>query len=188
MALVAHPDDERYSALFGSTATTPLFGVRVPILAHRLADPAKGTGLVMVCTFGDMTDVTWWRDLQLETRPVIGKDGRLLPAPPPGITSAAGIAAYQRIAGQSAKAARQLVTDMLHAGGQLARRARAHPARGEVLRVRPGAAGDHHDPAVVHPQRQPVHGPGERAAGRPAASCSGIRSTCGPGTSTGWRA
>jgi valyl-tRNA synthetase len=117
VALVAHPEDERYTALFGSTATTPLFGVQVPILAHRLADPTKGTGLVMVCTFGDTTDVTWWRDLQLDTRPVIGKDGRLLPAPPPGITSDAGIAAYQRIAGQSAKAARQLVTDLLHESG-----------------------------------------------------------------------
>jgi valyl-tRNA synthetase len=64
-----------------------------------------------------MTDVTWWRDLQLDTRPVIGKDGRLLPGPPQGIGTAAGIAAYGRIAGQAAKAARQLVTDMLHAGG-----------------------------------------------------------------------
>ncbi len=119
VALVAHPDDERYSSLFGATATTPLFDVPVPILAHRLADPAKGTGLVMVCTFGDMTDVTWWRDLQLETQPVLGPDGRLLPAPPHGITTAAGTAAYERIAGHHAKAARQLVTDMLHAGGQL---------------------------------------------------------------------
>jgi valyl-tRNA synthetase len=119
VALVAHPDDERYSSLFGSTATTPLFAVQVPILAHRLADPAKGTGLVMVCTFGDMTDVIWWRDLQLDIRPVIGKDGRLLADSPPGITSPAGIAAYQRIAGQSAKAARQLVTDMLHAAGHM---------------------------------------------------------------------
>jgi valyl-tRNA synthetase len=119
VALVAHPEDERYAALVGSTATTPLFGVQVPILAHRLADPAKGTGLVMVCTFGDMTDVTWWRDLQLDTRPVIGKDGRLLPATPPGITSADGIAAYQRIAGQSAKAARQLITDLLHEAGAM---------------------------------------------------------------------
>ena len=100
-------------------ATTPLFGVQVPILAHRLADPDKGTGLVMVCTFGDMTDVTWWRDLQLETRPVIGKDGRLLADPPPGISSPVGLTAYQRIAGQSAKADRQLVTDMAHAGGYL---------------------------------------------------------------------
>jgi len=117
VALVAHPDDERYRKLFGSTAVTPLFGARVPVLAHRLADPAKGTGLVMVCTFGDMTDVTWWRDLRLETRPVIGKDGRLLAAPPPGVSGAAGTAAYARLAGQTAKAARSMVTDMLHAAG-----------------------------------------------------------------------
>jgi len=77
VALVAHPDDERYAALFGSSVTTPLFGVPVPVLAHRLAEPAKGTGIAMVCTFGDMTDVTWWRDLRLETRAVIGRDGRL---------------------------------------------------------------------------------------------------------------
>jgi valyl-tRNA synthetase len=130
VALVAHPDDERYTALFGSVATTPLFGVQVPILAHRLADPDKGTGLVMVCTFGDMTDVTWWRDLQLETRPVIGKDGRLLADAPPGITSLAGLAAYRRIAGQSAKAARQLLSDMLHAGGHL--RGEPEPVRHAV--------------------------------------------------------
>ncbi len=119
VALVAHPDDERYAPLFGSMATTPLFGVAVPILAHRLADPAKGTGLVMVCTFGDTTDVTWWRDLQLETRPVIGPDGRLLPDPPAGITTEAGRAAYAQIAGRPAKAARQVVTELLHAGGKL---------------------------------------------------------------------
>jgi valyl-tRNA synthetase len=117
VALVAHPDDERYRGLFGCTAVTPVFGVSVPILAHRLADPDKGTGLVMVCTFGDMTDVAWWRDLQLETRPVIGKDGRLLAAPPAGITSQSGLDAYAQLAGQTAKAARQQVTGMLHAAG-----------------------------------------------------------------------
>jgi valyl-tRNA synthetase len=119
VALVAHPDDERYASLFGSTATTPVFGVAVPILAHRLADPAKGTGLVMVCTFGDMTDVTWWRDLRLDTRPVLGKDGRLLPAPPAGLDSESGRAAYAQIAGQTAKAARRQVTDLLHAAGMV---------------------------------------------------------------------
>jgi valyl-tRNA synthetase len=130
VALVAHPDDERYAPVFGSMCSTPLFGVPVPILAHRLADPAKGTGLVMVCTFGDMTDVTWWRDLQLETRPVIGPDGRLLPNPPAGITSEAGRAAYAQIAGRPAKAARQLVTDLLHASGQL--RGESEPIRHAV--------------------------------------------------------
>jgi valyl-tRNA synthetase len=107
VALVAHPDDERYAGRFGSTVTSPLFGVPVPVLAHRLAEPGKGTGIAMVCTFGDLTDVTWWRDLQLETRPVIGRDGRLRPEPPAGISTAAGRAAYAELAGQTARAARR---------------------------------------------------------------------------------
>ena len=79
VALVAHPDDERYRSLVGATALTPLFHVEVPIVAHELADPEKGTGLAMVCTFGDTTDVTWWRELHLATRALIGRDGRFLP-------------------------------------------------------------------------------------------------------------
>jgi valyl-tRNA synthetase len=130
VALVAHPDDVRYASLFGSSATTSLFGVRVPILAHHLADPAKGTGLVMVCTFGDMTDVTWWRELQLATRPVIGKDGRMLPAPPPGITTRKGTATYDQLANLPAKAARQRVTDLLHEAGLI--RAEPEPIRHAV--------------------------------------------------------
>ncbi len=130
VALVAHPGDERYAGLFGSTATTPLFGARVPILAHQLADQAKGTGIAMVCTFGDVTDVTWWRDLQLATRPVIGKDGALLAAAPAGLSEPAGTAAYARIAGLKAKAARQLVTDMLAAAGAL--RGEPEPVRHPV--------------------------------------------------------
>jgi len=113
VALVAHPDDERYAGLFGTTATTPLFGVAVPILAHRLADPAKGTGIAMVCTFGDTTDVIWWRDLRLETRPVIGRDGRLLAAPPAGIAADRGLAAYAELAGWPARAARRRIIDLL---------------------------------------------------------------------------
>ena len=72
VALVAHPGDERYAALTGTTVRSPLFGVEVPVLAHHLADPAKGTGIAMVCTFGDSSDVTWWRDLRLPARPVHG--------------------------------------------------------------------------------------------------------------------
>ena len=64
---------------------TPLFGVEVPVLAHRLADPEKGSGIAMICTFGDITDVTWWRELDLPTRAVIGRDGRLAAEPPPGV-------------------------------------------------------------------------------------------------------
>ncbi|MEO9180120.1 MAG: valine--tRNA ligase, partial [Acidimicrobiales bacterium] len=80
VALVAHPDDERYQPLFGTDVVTPLFGVEVPILAHELADPEKGTGIAMICTFGDTTDVVWWRELNLPTHALIGRDGRFLPA------------------------------------------------------------------------------------------------------------
>ena len=65
VALVAHPDDERYQPLFGTTVRTPLFGVEVEVKAHELADPEKGSGIAMICTFGDLTDVIWWRELQL---------------------------------------------------------------------------------------------------------------------------
>src|SRR5262245_6919405 len=77
VALVAHPDDERYQPLFDSDVITPLFGVRVPVKAHALADPTKGSGIAMICTFGDITDVTWWRELNLPVRTVIQSDGTL---------------------------------------------------------------------------------------------------------------
>ena len=77
VALVAHPDDPRYQPLFGREAITPLFGVRVPVKAHSLADPQKGSGIAMICTFGDITDVTWWRELGLPVRAVIEADGTL---------------------------------------------------------------------------------------------------------------
>ena len=99
VALVAHPDDERYQPLFGSTVITPAFGVEVPVRAHELADPEKGTGIAMICTFGDTTDVTWWRELGLDVRAIINRAGRINPEPPPGLDSEAGRAAYARLAG-----------------------------------------------------------------------------------------
>ena len=77
VALVAHPDDERYKPLFGTDVVTPLFGVRVPIKGHALADPEKGSGIAMICTFGDIADVTWWRELGLPVRAIIQPDGTL---------------------------------------------------------------------------------------------------------------
>ena len=79
VALVAHPDDERYQPLFGTEVVTPLFHARVPVRAHPLANPEKGTGAAMICTFGDLTDVTWWRELTLPVRAVLQPDGRLRP-------------------------------------------------------------------------------------------------------------
>ena len=119
VALVFHPGDERYAPLAGTTVTTPLFGAEVPVLAHPLADPGKGTGLAMVCTFGDLTDVTWWRDLDLPARPVLGPDGRLLAALPPGITSRAGRSAYRQLAGATVAQARQRVAALARASGEL---------------------------------------------------------------------
>src|SRR6516162_4333345 len=119
VAVVAHPGDERYAGLIGTTVTTPLFGVEVPVLAHHLADPAKGTGIAMVCTFGDSLDVTWWRDLRLPARPVMGRDGRLLASPPGAITSRAGRAAYRQLAGEAALTARKRIAGMLSVAGDL---------------------------------------------------------------------
>jgi valyl-tRNA synthetase len=119
VALVAHPDDERYQPLFGRRATTPVFGVEVPIVAHQLAAPDKGTGIAMVCTFGDTTDVTWWRELDLETRPVLGWDGRFRPEPPSGVTGERAAAAYERLAGATVFTARERIVELLRETGEL---------------------------------------------------------------------
>ncbi|MCG5213945.1 valine--tRNA ligase [Streptosporangium sp. KLBMP 9127] len=115
VALVAHPGDERYQALFGSMVRTPVFGVEVPVVAHRLAEPDKGSGLAMICTFGDLTDVIWWRELGLPTRPVIGWDGRLLPEPPDRVPAGP----YSELAGRTIHAARERVTGLLRDSGDL---------------------------------------------------------------------
>ncbi|GAA1088045.1 valine--tRNA ligase [Nocardiopsis metallicus] len=119
VALVAHPDDERYQDLFGTTVSTPVFGVEVPVRAHRLADPEKGSGIAMICTFGDTTDVTWWRELQLETRPIIGWDGRVIADPPKGIDSDAAREAYSQLAGATVHTARERTVELLKASGDL---------------------------------------------------------------------
>ena len=113
VALVAHPDDERYQPLFGSTVTTPAFGVEVPVRAHELADPEKGTGIAMICTFGDTTDVTWWRELDLDVRAIINRAGRINPEPPPGLDSEAGLAAYARLAGKTIFSAQAEMVEIL---------------------------------------------------------------------------
>src|SRR6202012_4968469 len=115
VALVAHPDDERYQALFGRTVRTPLFGVEVPVYAHPLAQPDKGSGIAMVCTFGDLTDVTWWRELDLPTRAIIGRNGRLLADPPAGVPQAP----YEQLAGKTVFSARARMVELLRESGDL---------------------------------------------------------------------
>jgi valyl-tRNA synthetase len=119
VALVAHPDDERYQPLFGTTVISPVFGVEVPILSHPLAEPDKGTGIAMICTFGDTTDVTWWRELDLPVRTVIGRDGRFVADPPDAITSGEGRAAYTRLAGKTVKQAQTEVVEAFREAGEM---------------------------------------------------------------------
>lgn len=130
VALVAHPEDERYQPYFGTTVRTPLFGVEVPVVAHRLAQQDKGSGIAMVCTFGDVTDVIWWRELDLATRPILGKDGRILADPPPGIDGAAA-ETYAEIAGKTVFSAKARMVELLTESGDLHGEPRAitHPVK-----------------------------------------------------------
>ncbi|PFG66468.1 valyl-tRNA synthetase [Propionibacteriaceae bacterium ES.041] len=117
VALIAHPDDERYQPLFGKTVTSPVFGVELPVLAHPAAEMDKGAGIAMCCTFGDLTDVTWWRELRLPTRTIIGRDGRILRERPEWISDEQ---AYAQIAGKTTFSARETMVELLRASGEMA--------------------------------------------------------------------
>ncbi len=119
VALIAHPDDERYAALFGTTVTSPLFGVEVPVVAHPLAEMDKGAGIAMCCTFGDLTDVTWWRELRLPTRSVITRDGRIQAETPPWIGTDLGTEVFGAMATKTTFAARTAVVDAIRESGDL---------------------------------------------------------------------
>ena len=119
VALVAHPDDDRYKHMFGKTVKTPLFGVEVPVVAHRLAQIDKGSGIAMICTFGDVTDVIWWRELDLPNRAIIGWDGRILTEAPEVITSARGQEVYAELAGKTVFSAKQRIVELLQESGDM---------------------------------------------------------------------
>lgn len=131
VALVAHPDDERYQPLFGTTVTTPVFGVEVPVVGHHLAQKDKGTGIAMICTFGDVTDVVWWREFDLPNRAIVGFDGRIVADAPDAITSEAGRVAFAELAGKTAYSAKQAVVEQLRASGDLLGEPKAitHPVK-----------------------------------------------------------
>jgi valyl-tRNA synthetase len=130
VGVTAHPDDARYRDLFGRRAVTPLFQVPVPIFPSELADPEKGTGILMVCTFGDQTDVVWWRDNGLALREIVGRNGRLRPVQfvperdasartgpgdPPfeSLDPEAANRFYGRLVGRPVPAARKAVVELL---------------------------------------------------------------------------
>ena len=122
VALIAHPDDERYQALFGTSVTSPIFGVEVPVVAHRGAEMDKGAGIAMCCTFGDLTDVIWWRELQLPTRSVVTRAGRILGETPEWVASAGsakGAEVFEEMSGKTVHSAREVVVEALRASGDL---------------------------------------------------------------------
>ena len=119
VALIAHPDDERYKPLFGTTVASPVFGVEVPVLPHPEAEMDKGAGIAMCCTFGDTTDIDWWRDLNLPLRTVLRKDGRLQTETPEWITTDEGREAFAELAGKTTFSAREALVARLEASGEM---------------------------------------------------------------------
>lgn len=119
VALVAHPDDERYRDVFGTSVRTPLFDVEVPVLSHPLAQPDKGSGIAMICTFGDVTDIIWWRELDLPNRTILGQDGRVIAEAPEVITSEQGSSAYAELAGKTVFSAKKRIVELLRESGEL---------------------------------------------------------------------
>ncbi len=131
VALVAHPDDERYQKFFGKSATTPLFGVEVPVVAHRLAQKDKGSGIAMICTFGDVTDVIWWRELDLPNRAILGWDGRILSEAPDVIKDPKALEVFAELAGKTVFSARQRIVELLTDSGDMIGEAKpiTHPVK-----------------------------------------------------------
>jgi valyl-tRNA synthetase len=109
VALAYHPDDARYQKFNGKTATVPGFLQQVPIFADATVDMTKGTGIMMVCTFGDKEDIEKWKRHNLPLRVAITKDGRL--------NELAGM-----FAGTKIKEARKAILDALQEGGVLVSR------------------------------------------------------------------
>ncbi len=119
VALIAHPDDERYQPLFGTTVTSPLFGVEVPVVAHSAAEMDKGAGIAMCCTFGDLTDVIWWRELRLPTRSVVTRAGRIAAETPDWIEDEGGRAVFAEMATKTVHSAREAVVAALAESGDM---------------------------------------------------------------------
>ena len=122
-ALMIHPDHPRAGALVGQQAISPLYGVLVPIIADDTVDPEKGTGIVMCCTFGDVTDIRWWRTHKLPLRLVIDAGGRMRDQLAigaedwPSADVGTARATVAKLAGRTAKQARREILALLQDAG-----------------------------------------------------------------------
>lgn len=124
-ALMIHPDHPRARDLIGKRAITPLYNVLVPILADEDADPEKGSGIVMCCTFGDVKDIQWWRHHGLPLRVVIDQAGKMKPELPiggedwPSADADGAREVVERLAGLKAEKARAAILEILSERGLL---------------------------------------------------------------------
>ena len=109
VAVAVHPGDERYRGMKGATLAVPIFGHRVPVIEDVAVDPEFGSGAVMICTFGDKTDVYWWKQHSLDLRKAIDRQGVM--------TAVAG-----PYAGMSSDACRKAILEDMEEAGILKRR------------------------------------------------------------------
>ena len=124
IAVVAHPEDDRYKELFGKNAIVPVFDIPVPIMPSEHAEMEKGTGIMMICTFGDSADVDWWKKSSLPIKQIVGMDGNLLDVnygeePFISVNKEKAQQNYARIKGLFVKKARKEMVEILREEGAL---------------------------------------------------------------------
>ena len=76
-AIIFNPQDERYKNLEGKHAIIPIYGREVPIISHPYAKMEFGSGLVMICSYGDYSDVRLFRELRLKEIIAITPEGKM---------------------------------------------------------------------------------------------------------------
>lgn len=113
VAVVANPDDERYKPYFGKTAKTAFYGVEVPIMPAEHAEIKKGTGILMVCTFGDVNDVNYWKTQDLPVRNLVDLKGCILPLSEDSVYRAEARARHEPLVGLYTKKARKQIIESM---------------------------------------------------------------------------
>lgn len=106
VCVFVNPDDDKNNHLIGKTAHIPVIDVNVPIIGDEKVAIDKGTGIVMCCTFGDQTDIEWWKKYNLPLKYIFTDDGRIMDSVP-------------NYGGLKIKEARKQIVDDLQVGGYI---------------------------------------------------------------------
>lgn len=104
VSVFVNPNDEKNKHLIGKTACIPIINIEVPIMADEKVDACKGTGVVMCCTFGDQTDIEWWKKYNLPLKYIFTNNGRIIDSVP-------------NYGGMKIKEARKQIVEDLQEGG-----------------------------------------------------------------------